>query len=67
MTYPASSRRRELVRASGSAKIGIANELAYSFVHPGVTVDGFEPDIPQAVLQRLGVGRSRPSSAPSPA
>jgi polar amino acid transport system substrate-binding protein len=57
MTDPASSRRRELVRARGSAKIGIANELAYSFAHPDVTVDGVEPGIPQAVRKRLGVGK----------
>jgi polar amino acid transport system substrate-binding protein len=50
----------ETMKARGSAKIGVANELPYSFAHPDGTVDGVEPEIAQAVLKRLGVGKVEP-------
>jgi polar amino acid transport system substrate-binding protein len=50
----------ETMKQRGSAKIGVANELPYSFAHPDGTVDGVEPEIAQAVLKRLGVGKVEP-------
>lgn len=43
------------MKKRGYAKVGVANELPYSFAGADGKVKGVEPEVAQAVLKRLGV------------
>ena len=47
----------DTIKKQGFARLGVANELPYSFAGADGVVTGVEPEIAQAVLKRMGVDR----------
>ncbi|MBO0876972.1 MAG: ectoine/hydroxyectoine ABC transporter substrate-binding protein EhuB [Pseudonocardia sp.] len=56
---PGSTDLLATIKERGYARLGVANELPYSFAGADGVVQGVEPEVAQAVLKRLGVGEAK--------